>query len=282
MNDGPGHHTAKLAVSATLEELDIVRVSTVSRERARALVDDTAPQTDASRLTTFAFRFTAEVVASLLGAAPETLPSIARWTDDFVRCLAPGSSAVELERGKAAAGHLLDLGRSLRSGGGPDRDVMVANAIGFLSQSYEATAGLIGNTLVALARHADLRRAVPAVVREVVRHDPPVQNTRRFVAQDGRVAGVEMKAGDAILVVLAAANRDPEANPEPAEFDVMRAAPRIFTFSVGPHACPGTMLATTIAVAGVQQLISSGLVFEGLVDAVTYRPSVNTRIPLFG
>jgi cytochrome P450 len=273
----------KPVVVATLEELDIARVSTVSRERARALVDDTAPQTEASRLTDFAFRFTAEVVASLLGAAPETLPSIARWTDDFVRCLAPGISAAELERGKAAAGHLLDLGRSLLNGHEhADGDVMVANAIGFLSQSYEATAGLIGNTLVALARHTDLRRAVPAVVREVVRHDPPVQNTRRFVAQDGRVAGVEMKAGDAILVVLAAANRDPEANPEPAEFDVMRAVPRVFTFSVGPHACPGTMLATTIAAAGVQQLIASGLVFEGLADAVRYRPSVNTRIPLFG
>jgi cytochrome P450 len=272
----------KPVVVATLEELDIARVSTVSRERARALVDDIAPQTDARRLTDFAFRFTAEVVASLLGAAPETLPSIARWTDDFVRCLAPGSSAAELKRGKAAAGHLLDLGRSLRPSEGPDADVMVANAIGFLSQSYEATAGLIGNTLLALARHADLRRAVPAVVREVVRHDPPVQNTRRYVAQDGRVAGVEMKAGDAILVVLAAANRDPAANPEPDEFDVMRAAPQVFTFGAGPHACPGAMLATTIATAGVQQLISAGLVFEGLADAVRYRPSVNTRIPLFG
>jgi cytochrome P450 len=292
MNDGPVHRTVKPVVVATLEELDIARVSTVSRERARALIDDTAPHTDASRLTDFAFRFTAEVVASLLGAAPETLPSIARWTDDFVRCLAPSSSAAELERGKAAAGHLLDLGRSLQSGGGlvaalnghahADTDVMVANAIGFLSQSYEATAGLIGNTLLALAQHADLRRAVPAVVREVVRHDPPVQNTRRFVAQDGRVAGVEMKAGDAILVVLAAANRDPEANPEPAEFDVMRAAPRVFTFSVGPHACPGTTLATTIAVAGVQALITAGLVFDGLAETVRYRPSVNTRVPLFG
>ena len=65
----------------------------------------------------------------------------------------------------------------------------MANTIGYLSQAYEATAGLIGNTLVALGRHGDLRERagaeagfLPAVIREVVRHDPPVQNTRRFLA----------------------------------------------------------------------------------------------------
>jgi cytochrome P450 len=158
---------------------------------------------------------------------------------------------------------------------------MTVNALGFLSQAYEATAGLVGNTLLALAHHDDLRRAVPAVVLEVVRYDAPVQNTRRFVAEDGVVAGVPMKAGDAILVVLAAANRDPAVNPDPAAFDIARAAPAVFTFGVGPHACPGAMIATTIAAAGVQQLIAAGLTFDGLRETVRYRPSVNTRVPVF-
>ena len=291
MNDGVGHAAMKDAVSATFEALDVARVTTLGRERARALVDATAPQDDASRLTDFAFRLTADVVASLLGAEPSTLPAVARWTDDFVRCLASGTPPDQLARGKTAAGELLAFGRSLRSRDGlvaglrrhaPDSDdASAANAIGFLSQSYEATAGLIGNTLLALARFPDLRRAVPAVVLEVLRHDAPVQNTRRFVAEAGDVAGVEMKSGDAILVVLAAANRDPAANPDPAEFDVTRTAPAVFTFGVGPHACPGTKLATTIAAAGVQQLIAAGLNLDGLAESMTYRPSANTRIPLF-
>src|SRR5262249_11182566 len=159
------------------------------------------------------------------------------------RCLAPGSSPDQLERGKAAAAELLALGRSLATtspllrtmaDGAPDGgDAVVANAIGFLSQSYEATAGLIGNTLLWLGRHPELERAVPAAVLEVVRHDPSVQNTRRFVAHDGQVAGVEMRAGEAILVILAAANRDPVVNPEPARFDPARVSPRVFTFGVG-------------------------------------------------
>jgi cytochrome P450 len=292
MNDGAAHGPMKRAVSRTLESLDIGQVATVGRERARALVEDMAPHADSTHLTDFAFRLTAEVVATLLGATADALPSVARWTDDFVRCLAPGVGAEQLQRGATAAGHLLESGRSWKTGHGlgaalhhhahGDGDAIVANAIGFLSQSYDATAGLIGNTLLALARHPDLRRAVPAVVLEVLRHDPPVHNTRRFVANDGDVAGVQMKAGDAVLVVLAAANHDPAVNPDPADFDVTRAAPTVFTFGIGPHACPGAMLATTIAAAGVHQLVASGVPFDELAATVRYRPSLNTRIPLFG
>jgi cytochrome P450 len=125
------------------------------------------------------------------------------------------------------------------------------------------------------------RARLPALLAEVLRHDPPVQNTRRFVAEDAVVAGVAMKAGDAILVVVAAANRDPAVNPDPARSDITRATPRMFTFGTGPHACPGTALATTIAAAGVDALIAS-VSFDRLAEGVTYRPSANVRIPLFG
>ena len=149
----------------------------------------------------------------------------------------------------------------LMSLGMAQRDAAMANLLGLMSQTYEATAGLIGNTLLALARDADLRRRASGddallrrIVQEVLRHDPPVHNTRRYVAEDGIVAGQPMKAGDAILVVLAAANRDPALHARPHRFDPERADKSCFTFGHGRHACPGAHIATELAVTGVQAL----------------------------
>ena len=78
-----------------------------------------------------------------------------------------------------------------------------------------------------------------------------------------------MKEGDAILVVLAAANRDPKA-----QF--------AFTFGMGPHACPGETLAVTIAEAGVESILDAGVDLGKLAGGLSYKPSVNARIPVFG
>ena len=115
----------------------------------------------------------------------------------------------------------------------------------------------------------------------MLRHDPPVQNTRRFIVADGLVAGQRMAAGDTVLVVLAAANHDAAANPAPERFDAARASPRTFTLGAGVHGCPGEQLAITIARAGVEQLLARAVPLAALADAVTYRPSGNLRVPLF-
>ncbi len=237
------------------------------------------------------WRLAPSVVGTLLGVTAARIPEVVDATADFVAAIAPAATADAVARGAAAAGRLLDLGRALADGEGlvaalvrqaSDADAAIANALGFLSQSYDATAGLVGNTLVALARQPELRGAdVRAVVTEVARHDAPVQNTRRFVAEDTVIEGQAVKAGDAILVVLAAANRDPAANPDPDRFRLNRASPRTFTFGLGAHACPGAILATTVAAAGVTEVVKRGLALDGLAAAVRYRPSPNTRVPIF-
>src|SRR5262249_15817998 len=186
----------------------------------------------------------------------DRLPDLAMWTADFVRCFAPAAAPEHIETGKVAAGHLAEAFKALL--GYSTLDTVVANRIGYLSQSYEATAGLIGNTIVALGRHPDVLTRVEAapgflaaVIREVVRHDPAVQNPRRFLAGPGNAAGEAMREGDVVLVVLAAANRDPAANPDPERFDPLRRERTAFTFGFGPHACPGEAIAMMIAQAGV-------------------------------
>jgi len=306
MNDGRGHCPFKQAVSAALESLGPVQVAERSRLWANRLAEEIGPAADPGRLAEFAFHLPVVVVASLLGVPEEMLPQTALWTSDFVPSIAPGCGPEPLERGKEAAGHLLALFRSLLAANpeGPaagllailareaerlgcdDADVIAANGVGLLFQAHDATAGLIGNSLLALARfHDTLAQAtvdlslLRQVVLEVLRYDPPVQNTRRFLARDGIVAGRAMREGDAILVVLAAANRDPAANPDPERFDLFRNNRRIFTFGAGVHGCPGDALATTIAEAGVAQLLLNRFYVQGFAEALIYRPSANVRIP---
>src|SRR5262249_7642350 len=110
---------------------------------------------------------------------------------DFAACVAPSATHERVERGKAAAARLLDLARALVADGprGPllAAGVDAANAVGFMSQSYEATAGLVGNTLVARARPrrarapprgGGARRGRPARARGGGRRDAALRRAR--------------------------------------------------------------------------------------------------------
>jgi cytochrome P450 len=302
MNDGPGHCPFKGALATVLDALDPARIAEPSRRWARALADALGSDANPARLANFAYRLPVMSIATLLGVPEEDLEGTALWTQRFVAAATPGCPPEALERGKEAAGQLLDLFRSLLDGptggllaslaaearrvGRGDETVIAANGIGLMFQAYDATAGLIGNTLAALGRDGGLRERAAAdaevlgqIVLETLRFDPPVQNTRRFVARDGVVAGAAMRENEAILVVLAAANRDPAANPDPDRFDPFRTDRRLFTFGAGGHACPGERLATTIARAGVEALLRAGVDTERFAGALAYRPTANLRIP---
>jgi cytochrome P450 len=298
----------KRATSAALESIDLTRAVAHADRWARSLSSTIGPGSNPARVDDFVFALSTHVIASLLPVPDEELHRAERCVGQLVGGFSPGADAERLERGKGAAGHLIEMVRSVSTAPGPgatagllsvlnreagragrdDPSAIVANAIGFLIQAYEATAGLIGNTLLALAAHPELPARIEAapdllcdVIREVLRHDPPVQNTRRFISADGLVAGRRMKAGETVLVVLAAANHDPAVNPAPERFDVARERRRTFTFGVGVHACPGEALAITIARAGVEQLIARGIAPGSLAGTATYRPSANARIPRF-
>jgi cytochrome P450 len=115
-------------------------------------------------------------------------------------------------------------------------------------------------------------------VREVSRHDPSVHNTRRFVAEDATIAGQTMRAGEAILVVLGAANHDAAVNPMPECFDLDRSDRRSFMFGRARHGCPGETIATAVAAAAAEGLVER----LARLERVRYLPLTNVRIPVFG
>lgn len=305
MNDGAGHCPFKHAIANTLQGLDMPKIEREGRRWAQYLADRRDSGGGHRWLDCFAFDMPVYAVASLLGMPTAALPDIALLMHDFVPCLAAGGSAEQLKRGKRAAAELTAIFTSMLKQppaegllsrlaqqaallGCGDAAVIAANGVGLILQSYEATAGLIANTLYALAHDAALRKQVQhdpvllhACLAEVLRCDPPVQNTRRFVAEDCEIDGQALKAGDVILLVLAAANLDPVINSRPQVFDARRRQRRHFTFGNGVHLCPGPSLAAGIAHAAISHLCAMDLDFVWLQHAQKFRSSPNIRMRLY-
>jgi 2-methylisocitrate lyase-like PEP mutase family enzyme len=300
-NDGDGHCPFKHAISATLSLLDPARIAAAARERAAALIADLQPQRDLGALNRFALTLPVQVMAGLLGLEPAHCIDVPEWIRSLAGAFSPLADGPAIERGNAAAATLLDLVGALpadtlfgtliqqtQAFGAASRDVVIANGAGLLFQSYEATAGLIGNTLLMLSKHADIRRTVdatPALIRNLVEDvlllDPPTHNTRRFVAEDGIVAGEALRAGDAILVLLAAAGRESSGIGADDRPDLSGTARRLLTFSAGRHACPADRMAPLIAEVAVGALLQAGAVPPDTVSW-SYRRAPNVRVPIFG
>jgi cytochrome P450 len=284
MNDGERQRCPRSAIEPALGLIDQAQI--------RALVAARLLSEDADGLYKAMFRGPVCVLAALLGFTPAQGRAISELTADFVACLSPLSNDLQLAAAHAAAEQLRgyfiellaesnsDLLTAIEQRFEGDEDTLIANLIGLCSQTHEATAGLIGNTLVTLRRQPALSAApMDALLAEVQRFDPSVQNTRRFVVQSCEIDGVRVEAGDVILVLLASANRDPALNEHPDEFLLERPNRRSFSFGSGRHQCPGQALAMSIASATVGEILAHGVDLNRL--NWHYRPSLNGRIPMF-
>lgn len=297
MNDGAAHAALKSVVLRQLAGLDLGLV----RVRAHALAAALPRMTDddAHEATRWMFTLPVLTVADLLGLPLErdadghVSTRVAGFVSTIAMAMSPLATPADVEAGSAAAQWLVqDVGDNVPAAppdsllhalahdarvAGIDAPTMVANAVGLMIQACEATAGLVGNTLVHLGRAGHdpaLADSIDSLVARVARLDPPVQNTRRFMAADAVLCGQPVRAGDAVLVLLAAAAQD-AGDGDPAK------AAHAWTFGAGRHGCPGDALAQVLAGCTVQALLSRGIQPARLVDRVRYRPSVNARIPQF-
>ncbi len=283
MTDGAGHCALKGAVRAAHQGLDAPSASAAAERWAARLANELQAVEDPSRLTGLAFAVPVRVVMGLLGVseghAVECEADVAALCDAFL----PGAKGEALDKAQRAVPRLMVLLQNapvvaaLSVAGAPSA---LANAVGMLTQTRDATAALINATLLALRRRPELSLDVPGLLAEVARFDAPVQNTRRFLAEPARLAGVDLPARARVLVLLASANRDPSVNPDPHLFWPGRLAPQLFTFGVGTHACPGARLAVAIAYGAVAGLLAAGVCPDRL-ESAAFHPSLNCRMPVF-
>jgi cytochrome P450 len=154
-----------------------------------------------------------------------------------------------------------------------------SNALLLLGAGFETTVNLIGNAAALLLHHPDQLSGLladpagwPNAVDEVLRYDSPVQMTVRVARDDTELAGRPVRAGQAFVLMLAAANRDPEVFTAPDRFDVARPDARLhLSFSAGIHYCLGAQLARLEAAIALQSL------FERFPDLVSVAPPTRRR-----
>ena len=182
-----------------------------------------------------------------------------------------------------------DLLSSLAKGEDRHRGVVAAQVTALAIQLFAAgldnVANQIGNAVVGLfaepwqtelLRHRSGRCI--GLPDELFRHDPAVQLTLRTAAQEVRVGGVTIGAGDTVVVLLGAANRDPHRYPNPDHLDLQRTDARPLSFGGGVHHCVGFHLARAEVETALRSLFGRFAVVEPIRPA-RFRDRLSVRGP---
>jgi cytochrome P450 len=130
-------------------------------------------------------------------------------------------------------------------------DEVIANIIVTMVGGQETTTNLIGNGLLTLIRNPsalgqlrdDDGTILESAVEELLRYESPSQHTARLAPDDLELGGKQIKKRDAVMAVMAAANRDPERFPDPNRLDLTRKDNRHVAFGWAAHFCFGAPLA---------------------------------------
>ncbi|MCB9390674.1 MAG: cytochrome P450 [Acidimicrobiia bacterium] len=198
------------------------------------------------------------------------------WTDAIVTANAEGDPS----RATAAfaelfgyAGELIerrrrepgdDLVSQLVSAGSVDGDWIVGFVFTMVAGGNDTTTGLLGGALELIdgapgERAALLgdRELIRPSVEEFLRLTTPVQNLARTATEDVEIAGVPIAAGQRVMLLYGAANRDErEFGVDAEHLDVRRRPARILSFAYGAHHCLGAALAR----------LAGGITLEALLD----------------
>ncbi len=130
------------------------------------------------------------------------------------------------------------------------RDELITYVNILAGAGNETTNKLIGWAGKTLAEFPDQRKLlvenrdlIPEAVEELLRFEPPGPHVARYVQEDVEFHGTTVPAGSALLMIVAAANRDERVFPNPDVFDVRRDRAAHTTFGYGIHTCIGNVLA---------------------------------------
>ncbi len=288
--DPPDHTRLRGLVAQGFTPRRIEQLRTRIQSVAEALLDDIVASGDAEvdLIERLAYPLPIAIICELLGIPQEDEGRFREWSTAITKSVDPGmlrseednaAITVAIAELNAYTGSLLEARRAEPSDdllsdlvarhGGDDHllDDELADLVTLLLVAgHETTVNLIGNGLVALLDHPDQLsdwtqhpEVADSGVDELLRFDSPLQLVQRVAIEDMVVGGVRVPAGDQIVTMLGAANRDPSVFDDPDRLDIRRPnANRHIAFGGGIHHCLGAALARvegSIAITSLLQRV---------------------------
>ena len=268
--DPPDHERLRRVVSRAFTPRRVIEL----RSKVEATVDRCLGSLDplgtADLVSDLAYPVPVEVIADLLGipsydrtplrawsaalaaridVSPMRNPDVERAGDQAAAEFAVHMTEAARDPAKRLPGGLFD---ELVDAAHDDRlseQEAVTSAMLLLAAGHETTSNLVSLSLLSLLQNAaaadDLRRGAPVdlAVEELLRHASPVQLTQRVLLEPMRLAGEMVEAGELVVLLLGAANRDPSVFAHPQRLDLHRDPNPHLGFGFGLHACLGAALA---------------------------------------
>jgi cytochrome P450 len=304
--DPPDHGRQRRLVNRAFTPPKVAALEPRIREVAHELVDGFAASGRAELVHDFGVQLPLTIIAECLGVADDDLPKFKQWSDDFVAII--GNHAMSRDQlrslllsqneffdyfaGKVAerrAEPRDDLISDIVQASIDDEPLSDNEVLAMLNQflvaGNETTTKLIASAVRILLEQPELIdrfRAEPGLiagfVEETLRLQPPVQGLYRTALRPTEVGGVPIAAGDHLLLLYAAGNRDAERFEDPAAVDPCRAGlMRHLAFGHGEHFCVGAALARAegrIAVEVLIERLDDLRLADGHdLDALDYEPS---------
>jgi cytochrome P450 len=267
--DGPDHVRLRRIAQRAFSARRIAALRASIQQHTDDLLDALMASDTPDIKTDLADKLPVRVITDLIGVPAGDREMIWQWAKAIAAhfSLTEGSldqalTAIDEFRGyiRQMIGRLRDtstgedLALQLLAGGdreGLDPEELIAMYLLLLFGGTETTTNLIGAGFRALQRHPDQWSAVMSqpelcrpAVEEMLRYEPPVHYLPRYATADFELGGQEVHAGESLLIVIAAANRDPAVFPDPDAFDIHREnASAHLALAFGPHFCLGAALA---------------------------------------
>jgi cytochrome P450 len=265
-NDPPNHGRYRKILQAVLTGGTLREIRARFASVADDMVRDLVAKGSFDGQRDLAEAFPLVVVPTMLGLSDEDRDVMISYSDLNFNSMGPDNAVRRASQARTmgSAERVAQLCRreSLAPGGLGHRIYDECEAAGmtvedaailvrtFFSASMDTTANSIGFTIQALAADPAQWAAVranPALLQaayeESLRHRAPSPHIGRTTTQEIEIEGVTIPADAKVLLMIAAADRDPERYEDPDTFDVTRKAPAHIAFGAGIHACIGQPLA---------------------------------------